>query len=260
MTPAESNAPVPTVIVQPNRDLTAAAIAARLGDLVVALTSEPHSEPSVHICVTGGGLGGAIWPLLAADPGWQDVHVWFSDERFLPMGDPERNDTAVLTAADRLGLPVRGIHSVAGPDTVPDATSAAWAYAADLATWARLTGSAGDVPAPLFAVSLLGMGPDGHVASLFPGRPEVTVAAATVVPVTASPKPPPIRVSFTRRLIEHCQRLWLIAAGADKAPAARRALADDTPLATPAAGLRGRDETLWLVDQTLAAGLSRLPD
>ena len=253
MTDLSETLSTPDVIVSRDLQSTAAAIADRLVDRLIG------RKAHTHISVTGGGLGGAIWPAVAAHPKsravrWDRMHIWFSDERFLPGGDPERNDTAVVAVADSLGLLREHIHSVAGPDSTTSVDGAVYGYALEL--WGRRVLRPGDLPAPVFAVSILGVGPDGHVASLFPGRPEVGLREGTVVAITDSPKPPPIRVSFTRLAIEHCQELWMIAAGAEKAAAVDRAMRGDDPNRTPAAGLHGLGRTLWFIDEALAAGLT----
>jgi len=245
----------PVVLVHPNLELTAQGVAARL---VTRLVEAQSTASPVHLGATGGGLGTAVWPAVAAQPlagavDWTGVHVWFSDERFVDAGDAERNDAAVLAVAGALGLPRAHVHRVPGPDGVPDVTAAARAYAAELAAWAA-PGEA--VAAPWFDVSLLGVGPDGHVASLFPGRPEGRVTTGTTVAVRDSPKPPPQRVSFTRPALGHCRELWFLAAGAAKAEAVGRALGGEDPGRIPAAGLRGADRTLWFLDADLAAALS----
>jgi len=285
-----------TVVVHPNFDLTARGVASRL---VTHLVERQSLARPVHVSVTGGGLGVAIWPLIASDPlagavDWTGVHVWFSDERFVSAGDPDRNDGALLAHAAGLGLPPGNVHSIPGPDQVPDARAAADAYAATLAAWAgggpgggtvgearwrsgheahargRQNGNGledgtpgeaqhrlGDgVPTPYFDVSILGIGPDGHVASLFPGRSRDAEREESVIPVADAPKPPPERVSFTRRVLCHCDELWMIAAGADKACAVSRALSGDDPDRTPAAGVHGRRRTLWLVDSALADAIA----
>ena len=225
------------VLVFSDLPATAATVADRLVNHLLG------GEAPTHIAVTGGGLGSAIWPQVAAHPkvgdvAWSGVHVWFSDERFVPAGDADRNDSAVIAAAGEFGLPRANIHSVPGPDLVPTVEAAALAYAAEL--------SGGQVPK--FSVSILGIGPDGHVASLFPGRPEVGVTTGAVLAVKDSPKPPPERVSFTRPALMQCEELWMIAAGAEKAQAVSRALAVDEVTRTPASGLRGRQATIWLID------------
>ena len=112
------------------------------------------------------------------------------------------------------------------------------------------------IPSPWFEVSLLGIGPDGHVASLFPGSTQVSIDTPGVVPVTDSPKPPAQRVSFTRPLLARCDQLWMLATGTGKAQAVNRALWGDDPARTPAAGLRGRNRTLWFIDSDLARSLT----
>lgn len=245
---------VPKLEVLTYADLssTAAAIADRLVNQLIGCAAD------THISVTGGGLGSAIWPEVVKHPGaaearWDRLHIWFSDERFVPAGDTERNDIAVIAVAEELGLPLKNVHRVPGPDTMPTVEAAAFAYASELAKWKAPRAT--DLPAPVFAISILGIGPDGHVASLFPGRPEGAIDDAMVVAVKNSPKPPPERVSFTRPLLMQCQELWMIAAGAEKAQAVSRAIAGDDPTRTPAAGLHGRQYTLWFVDTTASATL-----
>jgi 6-phosphogluconolactonase len=95
---------------------------------------------------------------------------------------------------------------------------------------------------------MLGMGPDGHVASLFPGHPGVGVTGVSTTGVHDSPKPPPLRVSLTFEAIRAAREVWVVAAGAEKAAAVASALADAPVEVTPAAGALGTKATLWLVD------------
>jgi 6-phosphogluconolactonase len=111
-----------------------------------------------------------------------------------------------------------------------------------------------------FDVVMLGVGPDGHVASLFPGFPQLDVADDIAVPVTGSPKPPPDRISLTFPALNRSSAVWFVVSGTGKAEAVARALAsgDERPDVheIPAVGVTGQDETLWLVDEDAA---SRLP-
>jgi len=245
--------PKPQILTSADQTSTADAIA---DQFVNRLIGCDHA----HISVTGGGLGSAIWPKIAAHPEvgdvpWNRIHIWFSDERFVPAGDVDRNDTAVIPVAGELGIPPENVHSVPGPELVPTVDAAAYAYALHLG--AKQTHRSECVAAPVFAVSILGIGPDGHVASLFPGRPELTVTQKTVVPVNDSPKPPPQRVSFTRPTLMQCEELWMIAAGAEKASAVARAITGGDPSRTPASNLHGRRATLWFVDAAAAAKLPK---
>ncbi|SBW22382.1 6-phosphogluconolactonase [Candidatus Protofrankia californiensis] len=108
---------------------------------------------------------------------------------------------------------------------------------------------------PSFDVLLLGVGPDGHVASLFPGSPAVHARAATVA-VYQSPKPPPTRISLTLPAIQAAREVWLLAAGEAKADAVASAFSGASPTEIPAVGACGRQRTLWLLDRAAAAGLA----
>ena len=109
--------------------------------------------------------------------------------------------------------------------------------------------------APSFDLLLLGMGPDGHIASLFPEHPGTHEDKPSVIAVHNSPKPPPNRLSMTFRVIESAREIWVVAAGAEKAEAVQRALTGADRVQVPAAGALGRERTLWLVDQAAAAQL-----
>ena len=97
------------------------------------------------------------------------------------------------------------------------------------------------------------MGPDGHIASLFPDRPEITVDRRGVLPVRDSPKPPPERITLTRPVINASQRVWLVLTGAEKASALGLALAGANYENVPAAGAKGRKRTVFFVDEAAAA-------
>ena len=109
---------------------------------------------------------------------------------------------------------------------------------------------------------MLGIGPEGHVASLFPGQPAL-YEERTVVAVHGSPKPPPIRLTMTLPAIRTAREVWIIASGEDKSGAIRLALSGAGPVQVPAAGARGRQQTLFLLDRAAAARvppeLGRLP-
>lgn len=240
-----------TVLVHPDATVLAEATAARLITRLVDLQS---AAAPVHVVLTGGTVGIRTLAAVAASPArdavdWSGVHLWWGDERFLPDGDADRNETQARDALlDALGdaLPAANVHPVrpldeaAGVVTPEDAAAA---YAAELAAFAP---EGADVPA--FDVLMLGMGPDGHVASLFPGHEALGVTGVPTVGVHGSPKPPPLRVSLTFEAIRAAREVWVVAAGAEKAGAVASALSDAPVERTPAAGARGTDRTLWLVD------------
>jgi 6-phosphogluconolactonase len=127
-----------------------------------------------------------------------------------------------------------------GPDG-DDASAAAEAYAREL----------GD--RPHFDVLMLGVGEDGHVASLFPGHPVLT-ETGTAVATFNSPKPPPTRITLTMPTIQSADEVWLVAAGPDKTKSVGAALNGDKSL--PAAHATGTSRTLWLLDRQAAADVA----
>lgn len=239
-----------TVVVHPSKQALADAAAARL---VVALVDAQSARGVAHVSLTGGSMGSEIVRSLAATPAraavdWTRVHVWWGDERYLPAGDPDRNDTQNDDAGlDTLGLDPAHVHRVAGPDASASAEESAQAYAD--AIHAAGHGA--------FDVMVLGVGPDGHIASLFPHHPAAGTTDAMAVAVHDSPKPPPDRVSLTRECLERSRLVWFLVAGGDKADAVRRGVTGSPFAETPAAHVLGSEQTLWLVDTDAAADLDR---
>lgn len=248
MTPAR-----PQVTVFPDADSLAAATAARL---LLALADAQAERGDACVGLTGGGVGIAVLRSVAASS-WRDsvdwgrVHVWWGDERFLPAGDAERNDTQAREALlDSLPLDPARVHPVAGPDGPhgDDVDAAAQAYAAELAS------AAGGSGVPAFDVLLLGAGPEGHTASIFPHTTEVT-ADGTVTGVRDCPKPPPTRVSLTFGAIAAARSTWVVVAGEGKAEAVRRAREGADPADLPLAGVSASGTLRLLLDRE-AAGIS----
>lgn len=240
----------PQVRRHPDKQAAAGAAAAALVEALAAAQAEGR-EPQVAL--TGGSMGSAIVQAVLDGPhdqvDWSKVTVWWGDERYLPAGDPDRNDVQNDAAGlDRLGLRPERVHRVAGPDASASLEESATAYGHEM----RADGS-GE-----FDVVLLGVGPDGHVASLFPQHPAQRVGDAVAIPVTDSPKPPPERVSLTFEALNRARQVWFLVAGDDKAEAVAAALrpgADRWDV--PAAGVRGRLATTWWLDEPAAAGLSQ---
>lgn len=250
--------PTRQVVVVPDAGLLAEATAARL---VLTLVDAQSLGRPVHVVLTGGTVGIATLAAVRSSPlqravDWSGVHVWWGDERFLPDGDPDRNETQAREALlDHVPIPPEHVHPMPGPDRADGAEAAADAYAAELAAHASPDVADPARRVPPFVVLLLGVGPDGHVASLFPGLPGTTVADRAAVAVHDSPKPPPVRVSLTFPAIGVATQVWLVAGGAEKAPAVAAALAGGQADAVPAGAARGRERTLWLLDAA-AAGAS----
>ncbi|HET9020874.1 MAG TPA: 6-phosphogluconolactonase [Ornithinibacter sp.] len=237
-----------SVVVHRSRQALADAAAARL---VVALVDAQSARGEAHVSMTGGSMGSQIVTSLTRVPArdavdWATVHVWWGDERYLPLGDADRNDTQNDDAGlSSLGLDPGNVHRVAGPDTTGSAEESARAYAAALH----------EHGGGLFDVMVLGVGPDGHVASLFPHHPAATATGSPAVAVHDSPKPPPDRVSLTRECLERSREVWFLVSGGDKADAVRRGVEGAPFETTPAAHVHGVERTLWLVDADAAADL-----
>ncbi|MGP4113851.1 6-phosphogluconolactonase [Streptomyces sp. 4N509B] len=220
--------------------------------LVTTLVDAQTARGTASVVLTGGRNGNGLLAALAASPArdavdWGRLDVWWGDERFLPDGDAERNHTQARRALlDAVPLDPARVHVMAPSDGPygDDPEAAAAAYADQVAA----------APAP-FDVVLLGVGPDTHVASLFPGHPALRESERLAVAVREAPKPPPTRVSLTLLAIRSAREVWLIAAGEDKAKAAALALAGEGGDATPAAAARGVERTLWLLDRAAAAEL-----
>lgn len=244
------------VVVHRDGDLLAAAAAARLVTRVVdAQAARGHAS----VVLTGGRTGTAVLEHLnrsaardAVD--WSRVDLFWGDERFLPSGHPDRNETQARAALlDHVPLAPSRVHVMEPSDGRfgDDPEAAAEAYAALLASLTEH----GDVPA--FDVCMLGVGEEGHVASVFPDSPAVHEKERTVVAVRDCPKPPPTRVSLTLSSVRCAQEVWLMTTGEAKADAVAAALTGAGEVDLPAAGAVGLRQTLWLLDTAAAA---KVPD
>jgi 6-phosphogluconolactonase len=246
-----------TVLVHRDPPTLAAAVAARL---VTRLVDVQAATGRASIVLTGGSVGIATLAALAAMPArdaidWRNLDIWWGDERFLPSGHADRNETQARAALlDKVGVDPERIHPMPasdGPDG-DDPEAAAERYAAALRAAARPEDHG---LAPSFDVLMLGVGPDGHIASLFPEKPALYEEARSVVGVRGSPKPPPTRISLTLPTIRGAKEIWLVVAGEDKASAVHLALSGAGPVQVPAAGAVARSRTLWLLDRAAAAKL-----
>lgn len=237
----------PEIVVLPSAELVAAAAAARL---ITAVVDAQAARGVASVVLTGGGVGGTTLRAVRDSPArdavdWSRVDVWWGDERWLPAGDPERNDKQAQDALlSAVPVDPARVHPFAAADGAyaGDLAAAAAAYAAELATAAR------------FDVLMLGVGEEGHVASIFPDSPAAH-ATEPVVAVHGCPKPPPDRLTLTFPTIGTATEVWLLTAGAAKAEAIATSLSGAAPVDLPAAGARGTTRTLYLLDRAAAAKL-----
>ncbi|MGH3378963.1 MAG: 6-phosphogluconolactonase [Actinoallomurus sp.] len=245
---------VPSVLVHRDQEVLAKAVAARL---VTRLVDVQSARGGAHVVLTGGGVGTAVLAEVAATPAhdavdWDHLDIWWGDERFLPSGHEERNETGAREVLlDRVPVDERRVHAMPASDQVASPEDGASRYAEELRAATR-PDDHGEVPS--FDVLMLGMGPDGHVASLFPGMPAL-YEDRPVVAVRGAPKPPPTRLTLTMQALRTAREVWIIAAGESKATAVRLALSDAGPVQVPAAGARGRQRTLFLLDRAAAKEL-----
>lgn len=228
-------------------------------DAVSTLMQSLRRSHEAHLAVSGGSVAERALPEIVRAANtvgldWGRVHIWFADERFAPRGHADRNATAVMEALRQApGFFASQLHIPAASDVGIGLDAAAEAYDRELLR--HLPGSVTNVP--VLDLVLLGMGPDGHTASLFPGRDEVSVGDRLVVAVRDSPKPPPERVSMTLPLIRGAKQVFVYATGANKAEALRLARSGEaSALDSPVGAVTARDELRLYCD---AAALGETP-
>ncbi len=240
------------VIVHEDAEVLAEAVAARL---VNRLADAQAHRGEAAVVLTGGRIAAKMYGhvLTSRFKGivdWSKVDFWWGDERFLPSGDADRNETQARDAfLDALPVDPERVHPMPAADVVDTPEAAATVYSAEL------DAAAGGAGVPPFDLVLLGIGEDGHVASLFPGDPALEVTEESVTGVRESPKPPPERVTLTMPTINAASEVWIIASGSGKAEAVDEALAERR---LPAGLVQARDRTQWLVDADAAANLKHL--
>ncbi|WP_370942517.1 6-phosphogluconolactonase [Amycolatopsis sp. cg5] len=248
------------VVVYSNGELLAAAVAARL---VTRLVDVQAAKGSASLVLTGGGTGIAVLRELrdsrardAVD--WSKLDIYWGDERFVASGSDERNEKQAREALlDHVPLDPARVHAVEASDGKfgDDPDAAAAAYAEVLARNAR---PEDHFDVPTFDITLLGLGGEGHTASVFPESPAVYETERTAVAVRNCPKPPPTRVSLTLPALRRSQEIWLMTAGAEKADAVALALAGAGEIQIPVSGARGQRRTLWLLDRAAAGKLTKV--
>lgn len=245
-----------TVMVHRDAAALAAGVAARLATgLVDAQAQRGHAS----LVLTGGAIGIACLASLGQTPAraavdWKRTDIWWGDERFLPAEHPDRNERQAREALlDSLDLDPSRVHpmgAAGGPDG-DDVDAAAARYAEALAAAAG-----GGFAVPAFDVLLLGMGPEGHTASIFPESPAAHDERSAFA-VHGCPKPPPTRISLGFSAINRAREVWMVVSGAQKAGMVRQALSGAGRVQVPASGVSGRRQTLWLLDEAAASDLPR---
>lgn len=241
-----------SVEVLSSPDELAHAVAERLVEELLSLQAEGR-VPS--IVLTGGTIANKVHAAVLETPAhrdvnWSRVEVWFGDERFVAGTDEDRNALQARRALlDALPLDPARVHEMAASDGEhgADVDAAARAYGDEVT---RVLGER-----PRFDVLMLGIGPDGHCASLFPGH-DAVAAYGVAVGVRSSPKPPPTRISLTMATLLRADQVWFMATGSEKAEAVHRAMTSHDVAEVPASGPRGRERTRWFLDGEAAARLA----
>jgi 6-phosphogluconolactonase len=257
---AADGRPVPDIVIEPDAEHLARAVAEAL---IARLGAAQAVHGTASVVLTGGGIGIAVLERVAAladDPprrrvDWTAVDFWWGDERFVPADDDERNEKAARRALlDAVGVPEERRHPMPASD-------GAFAGPEEAADWyaGQLAAAAPDGQAlTRLDVLLLGMGPEGHVASIFPESPAAR-DERPVVAVRDCPKPPPTRISLGFSAINSAEEVWLLVSGEAKAPAVAQALAGADAAQLPAAGVHGTRATRWLLDEAAAGELPGRP-
>lgn len=232
------------------------ALASAVAGALVARLLETQADGHVpQVGLTGGTIADTVHRRLAeigpaSEVDWARIAFWWGDERFVAVDSPDRNAGQARAALlDHLPVDPGHVHEVPPTDDAPDVGAAAAAYSRTLREHG--TGE--------FDVLMLGVGPDGHVASLFPGSAQLDAGDPgdmLAVAVTDSPKPPPERVTLTYGALNRSRSVWLLVSGSEKAEAVARALDPGTDRHDiPAAGVNGTVETVWFLDRAAASRL-----
>ncbi|MGH2919223.1 MAG: 6-phosphogluconolactonase [Solirubrobacteraceae bacterium] len=220
----------------------AEAVARHAADEIAWRIGDARAEGrEVHVALAGGRTPRRTYELLAGIEGsWAHVHLWLGDERCVPHDDPESNARMVLESLYAGAIaPPPVLHRLPRPEVPEDA---AWLYGLELREF---------VADMVFDIVLLGMGPDGHTASLFPGHPALQVTEAPCVAIRGAPKPPPERVTLSLPLLRRARHALLLVTGEDKREALARAIAGDPEVPV---GRLGEDLDEIVCDREAAPG------
>lgn len=217
------------------------------------LIDEAGDTGRINVAISGGAVTTSLLPSLLPlvnQVDWSRVRVWLVDERYVPAGDEDRNDNQAWEGFFHAAAGVEFVRMPTSDATAPGEGSLDEATAVFAQTWARLMGRAS------FDIALIGMGPDGHICSLFPGRVNMD-EASPILAIRNSPKPPPQRITVSMPVMRACGEVWLTTAGAAKADALERAFVGASPLDLPVAGILAPTTRVYL-DEPAAASIATL--
>ena len=234
--------PVHTLEILPSveelNEAVGRAFLARLRTLI----DEAGAASRITLAISGGAITTSLLPSLLPFVGevdWSHVRVWLVDERYVPAGNEDRNDDQAWEGFFRAASGVEFVRMPTSDVSAPGAGSLDEATAAFAATWRELMDERS------FDIALIGMGPDGHICSLFPGRVNMD-EASPILAIRNSPKPPPERITVSMPVMRACGEVWLTTAGSAKADALGRAFAGASPLDVPVAGVLAPSTRVYL--------------
>lgn len=216
------------------------AAAAKL--IMTRLLAAAESKPVVHIAITGGQVGTMIFRALAKLLDGVDMsnfHIWWVDERFVASSSNDRNELQATEAwLEHSSIRAANIHPFPSADE-GTIESAAESFAAAI-----------EAIKPQFDLVLLGMGEDGHVASLFPGSKAISMGDWLVLE-KGSPKPPAQRLSLSLNALNSGNEVFFLVSGKEKAEAVQNVFSGSSDV--PAARVSGKTKTTWMLDQEAAS-------
>ena len=224
-----------------------AALSAAAAEWIAKLSKQAIQERGVFtIALSGGSTPRTLYELLAKDyrttMDWNHTHIFWGDERFVSHDDPESNFRMVKESLlDHIEILQENIHPI--PTLMANTWEAAASYASELQAFLGA-----DIPE--FDLILLGLGGDGHTASLFPGMMPDEMSDGVVI-ATRSPAPPAQRISLTLPVINNARSVFFLVAGEEKKEILKSVLADEGNPATnyPSARVNPRGELIWFVDE-----------
>ncbi|MFT4246327.1 MAG: 6-phosphogluconolactonase [Micrococcaceae bacterium] len=239
------------IIRHPDEDALKEDIATRAIKELAAVQAK-GDEP--HFVLTGGTIGIAALEAIAnhkavKDVDWQKVHFWWGDERFVAADSADRNALQAYDALlSHIEIDQEKVYEFPATDDFENLDAAVAAFNKQISE---------NFSEPVaFDLVFLGMGPDSHVASLFPGKANLKVNEITTLPEKDSPKPPPERLTMSMPMINNAKKVWLLVSGEGKTEAVKESLSDKATIETnPASAAAGTEETLWLVDEAAVSQL-----
>ena len=250
----------PALIVVPD----AAAAGPAAAELITDLFSRAvAARGRVDFATTGGSTPAAVYRALAAPPlrdrmPWEQIEVWWGDDRFVPREHELSNVKTlddVLLRDGAAPLPGSNLHPFPVARTLAIGEDEAWC-AAELASELRAAPLATDQGWPVFDLVLMGVGADGHVLSVFPGSPAFDASGwAVAIPAPRHIEPQVPRVTLNPGIVTVAREVMVVVTGAAKADIVRDVLAGEIDVPRLPAQLARRDRATWILDEPAAAGL-----